>query len=430
MEQSEPEVQPGEKPATDTKSPRAFATLAITMTAVAIILAELVPAISNLEIRMSDHWLTLSNPATPNPQLVYLETDKVSYAADISDEAIAAADTNDLTVLLTLQGEFPWNREIWARLSEKLMDAGALGVVFNFTFASEKPDDPYFQSVISNHAPNVIVSGLIEQEAGLITLVQPSPSIVPTDHFGENIQRPEVGILNIHTDADGVVRRGLYRMDYLHLAKQALGPSMTEELGIRSKTLHTLAARAANLMNGNGQLPALSERPMIRFPGPAGTFPTVSLGRVMHPGTWDSEFGGGEYFRDKLIVVGPGAAVFENTHRTPVGEMSGTEIHLSYMNAVLNGDFVRPSGRLVNILMVGAAGLLGFLVALGIPRNLIRIVAGLLLSGAMAALLVLLAGQAGFLIQSFLVPVLLINSLTILRIKFPNQSKPSPPPSN
>jgi len=429
-EESNPTGQTGDETTGDNGSRRSFAIVALTMIAIAVILAELIPAISNWEIRVSDLWLKLSRPATPNPQLIYLEIDKVSYAAGIPDSALAEAEANDLPVMLALQGEFPWNREVWARLAEKLMAAGARGVIFNFTFASEKPEDPYFQSVISNNAPNVVVGGLIEQEAGLITLVQPSPSIVETDHLGANMHNPSVGVLNIHTDADGIVRHGLYRMDYQNLARQALGSSMVEELGIQPLEMHSLAARTADLTGKSDQIPEVSERPMIRFTGPAGTFPVVSLGQVMHPGKWQSEFKTGEYFRDKLIVVGPGAGVFENSHTTPVGTMSATEIHLSYINAILDDGFIRPSGRLINILVVCISGVLGVLISMFIRSSVAQLVMGFVLCGGLAALHVSLAGQAGFLVQSFLVPVLLINSLTILRQKFQFSPGQTPTPSN
>ena len=393
----------------------AFVLIALVTTLFAAFISELVPAVADLEVHISDQWLKLGRPATPDPRLIYVEIDKTSYADELPDSLLTSADVADLPVLLALQGEFPWNRAVFARLAEKLMNAGAKGVALNFKFSSQRDGDEYFQQVITNHAPGVVVGGLIEMESGLITLIQPSPSIVPTDEFGENIHSPSVGVLNIHTDLDDIVRHGLYRMDYLNLATQAMGPSAVKELGIESLILHTLSARVVQLLGEEAKLPPPAVRPRIRFAGAGGTFPVVSMGHVMNPATWQSEFNSGEYFRDKVILVGPGPMVFDNSHSTPNGEMSATELQLNYINAALQGDFIHPSGRLANIALTFLTGLLALILASLIRPPLARVATGLLLSLALAGLLVSLASQSGILLQSCIAPVLLLNTLMILR---------------
>ncbi len=66
--------------------------------------------------------------------------------------------------------------------------------------------------------------------------------------------------------------------------------------------------------------------------------------QVVHPDEWNVRFVQTEFFKDKLVFIGPGAAVFEDPHEAPVGVMRGAEIHLNQMNAALQGS---SSGRAV-----------------------------------------------------------------------------------
>ena len=44
-------------------------------------------------------------------------------------------------MLKDLQNNFPWSRAVWARLIEKLSDAGAKVIVFDLVFASQNDGD-------------------------------------------------------------------------------------------------------------------------------------------------------------------------------------------------------------------------------------------------------------------------------------------------
>ena len=72
-------------------------------------------------------WQTRLGRKTPmDDRLVLIGIDKPIYSSDFSDEELQREP-----VLRDLQNNFPWSRAVWARLIEKLSDAGAKVIVFD-----------------------------------------------------------------------------------------------------------------------------------------------------------------------------------------------------------------------------------------------------------------------------------------------------------
>jgi adenylate cyclase len=62
---------------------------------------------------------------------------------------------------------------------------------------------------------------------------------------------------------------------------------------------------------------------------------------------WEHRYGNGAFFKDKIALIGPAAARFQDHHRTPVGLLLGPQLHLQSIGAGLGNDFVeRPFGKL------------------------------------------------------------------------------------
>ena len=84
------------------------------------------------------------------------------------------------------------------------------------------------------------------------------------------------------------------------------------------------------------------------------------------PDSWAGTFKNGEYFKDKIVLVGPQGDWTKDELMTPWGLMNGAEIHLNAMNDLLEKDFLYPaSEQLVFATVVGSAAialLLGLLI--------------------------------------------------------------------
>ncbi|HEY2328695.1 MAG TPA: CHASE2 domain-containing protein, partial [Verrucomicrobiae bacterium] len=105
-----------------------------------------------LEFSAQD-WLTRLGRATPaDDRLVLIGVDKPIYDADFSAEELQREP-----VLRHLQNNFPWSREVWARLIEKLSDAGAKVIVFDFVFAAQNEGDDAFRRALEKYRDRVVI---------------------------------------------------------------------------------------------------------------------------------------------------------------------------------------------------------------------------------------------------------------------------------
>jgi adenylate cyclase len=145
----------------------------------------------------------------------------------------------------------------------------------------------------------------------------------------------------------------------------------------------TLPVQAAGLFLGH-RIPESKfqdNSAWIDFPGPPGTVPTYSLVDVVRGRVPASAFAG------KLVIVGPNDPLAHDLVDTPVSDspMAGTELQVDSTATVLSGFPLRASPGIVNAILLALLGLASPLLAL-------RRSSLLVLAGALATLVVFLAG--------------------------------------
>ncbi len=163
---------------------------------------------------------------------------------------------------------------------------------------------------------------------------------------------PRVGFINIFPDDDDIFRRARFRTTNHDLQDPVnTGPGTV---------VSSFDALALEKFGAAEKIPAVGSRQKIRFTGPPGTWPVIPLGDVLTPDLWKTNFANGRFFAGKLVLIGPTANIFQDTHRTPFrNEMPGPEIHLQIINAALHGEFVAGLPPLAAGALVALAGLLG-----------------------------------------------------------------------
>lgn len=92
--------------------------------------------LQQLEFFAQDWQVRLGRKTPLDDRLALIGIDKPFYSSDFSDE-----DLQREPVLRHLQNNFPWSREVWARLIEKLADAGAKVIVLDLVFAAPGEGD-------------------------------------------------------------------------------------------------------------------------------------------------------------------------------------------------------------------------------------------------------------------------------------------------
>jgi len=404
------------------------ALLCLALTLAVYFLHDRFKPLTDAEARMVD-WRLRGGRMTPmDGRLVYLRIDRPGYAEDFPVSTPIDGSERERRLIELLRGDFPWTREVFALVSDKLMRAGARGVLFNFVFSSEKEQDLSFKSVLDQYRPRVVLGALIEATENTTQFIPPSHSLIEPDAFGDNLADPRVALLNIQSDADGQARHGLYADGLFAL----IAGAATEDPG---PLVYTLAARGMALLGHSNVVPKGTARPLFRYSGPAGAFPAVSLKQIAAPMQWHDDLAGGAFFRDKLVLVGPGPEVFDDRQATPLGDMETSELHLNLINAGLHAGFIAETNLPTDRAVVLGAGVALLLLALGLRRPGWRIGVAIAISAAHLCAAMWIYNRQNLMLHAVATPILLLMLGTTLSLlldrltpppAFALQAKPGP----
>jgi class 3 adenylate cyclase/CHASE2 domain-containing sensor protein len=110
----------------------------------------------------------------------------------------------------------------------------------------------------------------------------------------------------------------------------------------------------------------------ITFFGQAGeTFPTIPYEQIYNGAANDVAYRDSQFFKDKIIVIGDVTRLGSDYHPSPVGPMSGLEIHAHAMATLLENAFVRQAPLWANLLVLSLMSSLVFLVATICPLRFV-----------------------------------------------------------
>jgi adenylate cyclase len=272
---------------------------------------------------------------------------------------------------------FPWPREIYALITERLLQAGAKVVVFDLTFPTSTEGDEPFRIALEKDRDRVIIgSNFVNpsrdgRDMASASHTLPADSLIPQASPLDD----RVAFTNFWPDADEVLRRIAYRVTF----EQVQGDNPAPE----SERFLALSARALVKAGYPGAVPEGLAPRAIRFTAPPRQgFPPHSVFEIFVPDYWTHNYRGGSFFRDKIVIVGAEGNWQHDEHQTPFGSMPGPEIHLNAINAALHGEFIREMpGSTVTLLTVLA--------------GILAVAASMVLRSPWLRLLVLLVADAG-----------------------------------
>jgi adenylate cyclase len=358
-------------------------------------------------------WQTRLGRKTPvDDRLVLIGIDKPVYTSDFSD-----AELQREPVLRELQSNFPWSRAVWARLIEKLAEAGAKVIVFDLVFASPGEGDDELNRALEKYKDRVVIGYNINvgktDRGEFRELLLPNPSVVTTTATNSPVEDDRLGYVNLWPDFDDTLRRVNYRQTGAQIG----------DLVPAAVLLESLDARALRKFGRPDLIPAGFDSRLFRYTAPPGyAYKPRPIGDVLSPKGWEKTFHNGKEFAGKIVLIGPTAEIFHDVHNTPFTDpkpMGGPEIHLQIMNAALHGEFPRDQSLMAGggiIVLSGIiAGALCFLVRQ--PGRRLLSVAGL--SVGYAVLAQVLFDRVGVVIPAT-VPliVVMVSSLIVLGYDF------------
>jgi adenylate cyclase len=317
----------------------------------------------------------------PDPRLIYLGIDNTSVNFSQLDlETLYAdvpRDSSEYRALSLIATGWPWSREIYALLAERLLAAGARGVAFDLVPRKPGAGDAIFRATIARHRDRIIIGAdfsrfQISADRKTWSLDMPAETVAgelsPGDHA--------IGFVNFWSGFEGVIRAAVYRITLEQLQLDALPPP-----DITPETPAALARRAADWL-GVPELPRPFETRLIRFSGAPGIFAPLPAYEIFLPTHWARNFGSGAFFRDKVVLIGPAGSWISDEHRTPFGPMSGVELHLQSLNALIHHAFLRAWPDWAMYVLIALGCLVAWLLSAFMARIWLRLAAFILLGAA------------------------------------------------
>jgi len=297
-------------------------------------------------------WLTRLGHKNPvDDRLVLIGIDKPVYLSDFSDEELQREP-----VLRQLQNNFPWSRAVWARLIEKLAAAGAKVIVFDLVFAAPAEGDAELRLTLEKCRDRVVIGYNLSvgktERGNFSELLLPHAGVLTPAGTNSAVEDDRLGYVNIWPDFDDTLRRMSYRQ-----SSAQVGDVVPPEV-----TLESLDARALRKFGRSDLIPPGFDSHLFRYTSPPGFgYQPIPIGEVLSPRLWEKTHANGRDFKDKIVLIGPTAAIFHDEHNTPFTDpkpMSGPEIHLNLLNAALHGEFPREPSIVASLFIILLSGVI------------------------------------------------------------------------
>jgi len=293
---------------------------------------------------------------------------------------------------LMTEKPYPWSREVWALLLDRLLGAGARLVVFDMIFSPPNNGDPAFHAALDRYHDKVVVGANFDM-ANSAQAVTPNNALIPPPQ----LQDDRVGFVNFWADPiDGKIRAATYRVTESQLADL---PSFPGE-----EVYQSLSAGALAKIGRANDVPQDFRGHMIRFTAP-DAFSPRPLYEVFDPKFWHANYADGAFFKDKIVMVGSSAQVEHDTVVTPMSPMTlGPALHLQAMAAAMGHEFLRQTPARTGLALVAAAGLVAWSLVAFLRRPLLCLVAFIAITGTYLGAARFLYDKTGLLLLT--VPVL------------------------
>lgn len=335
--------------------------------------------------------------AQVDPRLVYIALDDatMNVGGTLFPDDLAASPA-----LQKMTAGWPWPRDVYALLIDRLMRAGARVVALDILFPAARDGDAALKATLDRYPGRVVIGSNFSDES--IPGSPRSYTLPSTDLIAEGQSDSRVGYVNFWPDPDGVIRTVKYRMTAAEAFQTTGG----------GQVYYSLAARVLQQAGLGGALPA--DLRGLRFAaaeGPEG-FQPIPLYMVFLPKAWKENFRDGAVFKDKIVLVGPYGNSLKDQVPTPFGLMDGPELHLNAINDALHGDFVTIPSETEVALLIIAMGFAAFLLTAAINRPFLL---GLTVGGVSVAFLALASISFPRVIP-FLAPLLTFDASSVLAL--------------
>jgi adenylate cyclase len=324
-----------------------------------------------------------------HPDFVFLGLDQTTLELPpFSTEELASSRA----LQLMTERPYPWSREVWALLLDRLFGAGARAVMFDFVCNPPNDGDPAFHAALDRYRDRVVVGANFDLSQNM-QAVLPNATLIPPPALLDD----RVGYVIFFSDPlDRKVRTVRYTTTDRILAE--LPPHPSQEV------FHAMSARVLAKIGHTADIPLDFLPRQFRFSA-NNAYPPRPLYEVFDPKFWHANYADGAFFKDKIIIVGASSQVQHDFVATPMDpDTPGPVLHLQAIAAAIDHDFLQPTSERTDLILVCVAGLLAWTLIAFVRRPLICLIALLALAAAYLTFARVAYDRSGLLVLA--VPVL------------------------
>jgi adenylate cyclase len=332
------------------------------------------------------------------PDFTFVGIDQESYEFQPFDAAQVA---NNRALQLMAAHPYPWSREVWALVLDRLFGAGARLVMFDISFSSAKEGDEAFRAALERYRDKVVIGANVEfstmgEHGQGPKIVPPNSSLIPERPLPDG--RTESQMFD---DRVGYV---VFFPDQLDQKIRSIRYTITErQLDFKppfpgEKEFEALSARAMEKLGHGADVPRDLNSHMLRFSS-LDAYQPKKLWEILDDKLWHANFRDGAFFKDKIIVIGSSTQVQHDVFDTPLSpETPGPVLHLHALAAGLAHEFIYVAPLSVGFATIIGGGLLSWIVVAFIRRPFLCFVTVLGLTAGYLAIVRVVYDQLGYLI--------------------------------
>lgn len=287
------------------------------------------------ERALRDSFTARDMRLVPRRDFVFLGIDAASQKLD----GLAPAEVAGNPALRRMARRMPWDRRVYAEAIDRLANAGARLIIIDVVFSQPagEAEDAALAAALGRHRDKVVLaSAFVVQAEGAEKTV--SQVVEPTEALlGPPDNETPSGFVNYWPHyQDRLVRE----VQFTKTLSEANNQPRREGEYVFS----SLATTAARILGKAPSAPGNSARfRMARIKGENvdEVYQPQSLYKIFVNRDWREEYGNGDYFKDKIIIIGPADPTFQDAHDTPAGKIYGAQIHLHVLGAILDDAWYR-----------------------------------------------------------------------------------------
>ncbi len=280
-------------------------------------------------------FFNLRGVVQPPGNVVILAIDEPSLTPSQSDETDGSIPHLD----------WPIRRSMYADVIDRLMLAGAKTVALDILFVNPstygQDDDAKLLSTLKKYKGRVTLAASYDDT----NIRQGDVTRFLTPFSWEADPPQSIGTINFWTEPERLFREPsgkegkIFRLgsEFFRLKAQR----QPEQAVYLSQINDQVFSFAEATLKGAGLKFAPPKGENIYFYGPQETFARqnpaqqVSFRDVLDPENWNTYLNKGNYFKDKVVVIGATANSLQDFHATPFGTMPGVEIQANAIATLL-----------------------------------------------------------------------------------------------